>query len=208
MKVEIWSDVVCPWCYIGKRRFETALSTFEHSGDVEVEWRSFQLDPSVPKGEFVPVYDYLSRRFGGREKAEAMAAQVTALAAGEGLRYDYDITTFGNTFDAHRILHLAKANGLGNEAHERLLKANLTEGASLDHETLVTLAEEIGLSAAEARRTLVEEKFTDEINADIREAQQLGATGVPFFVLDRRYGVPGAQSAEIFTQALNQAYNL
>lgn len=207
MLVEIWSDIVCPWCYIGKRRLETALKTFEHADEVEIVWRSFQLDPGMPKGEFIPVYDYLARKFGtGRERVVRMTEQVTALGAAEGLAYDQPNTIYGNTFDAHRVLHLAKAQGRGTEAHERLLRANLCEGETLDNDTLVRLAAEIGVDEADTRKVLDSDAYADDVNADIRQARAYGANGVPFFVLDRAYGVSGAQPAEVFSQALRQAY--
>jgi predicted DsbA family dithiol-disulfide isomerase len=206
--VEIWSDVVCPWCYIGKRRLETALSTFEHAADVEIVWRSFQLDPSAPKDRYEPVYDALAKKFGGsKAQVKAMTAQVAELAGAEGLHYDFEHAVSFNTFDAHRLLHLAKTHGVGGEAHERLMRANLIEGAPMDTDTLVRLAEEVGVAGAEARRVLESDAYTAEVNADIQQAHAYGATGVPFFVLDRAYGVSGAQPSELFLQALTTAHN-
>ncbi|BCJ48842.1 DSBA oxidoreductase [Actinoplanes sp. NBRC 14428] len=206
MLVEIWSDIVCPWCYIGKRRLETALRSFEHADEVEIVWRSFQLDPGYPKGRFEPVYDALAKKFGGsRAQVKAMTAQVGALAAAEGLRYDFEHAVSFNTFDAHRLLHLAKAHGAGAEAHERLMRANLVEGATLDTATLVRLGTEVGVPAAEAQRVLDGDDYTGDVLADIEQAHRYGATGVPFFVLDRAYGVSGAQSADVFLQALRTA---
>ena len=200
MKVEIWSDIICPWCYIGKRRFETALADVE--APVEVEWRSFQLDPTYPRGKAVPVYDALTEKFGGQVRE--MTERVTALAAVEGLHYDYDHAVMVNTFDAHRLTHLAKSQGLGGEMHERLMRAQLIEGETInDVDTLVRLAEEVGVEGAHP--VVTSDQYTDDVNADIREARLLGATGVPFFVLDRKYGVSGAQPAEVFEQALRQA---
>ncbi|MFB9363652.1 DsbA family oxidoreductase [Actinoplanes nipponensis] len=205
--VEIWSDIVCPWCYIGKRRFETALAAFEHADDVEVRWRSFQLDPSFPRGTAEPVYDSLATKFGGsREQVRAMTAQVAALAAAEGLHYDFDRAVSVNTFDAHRLIHLAQAHGLGPQAHERLMRANLIEGVTLDTPALVALGAEIGVPAAAAERVLAGDDYTADVQDDIRQARRYGATGVPFFVLNSAYGVSGAQSAEVFGQALRTAY--
>ncbi len=207
MRVEIWSDIVCPWCYIGKRRFETALATFEHAGDVEVVWRSFQLDPSIPRGTAEPVYDALAKKVGGsRAQVKAMTAQVAALAEAEGLHYDFEHAVSVNTFDAHRLIHLARAHGLGTRAHERLMRAHLIEGATLDIPTLVRLGEEIGVPAAEAQRVLAGDDYTADVADDIRQARLYGASGVPFFVLNQAYGVSGAQSAEVFLQALRTAY--
>lgn len=205
--VEIWSDIVCPWCYIGKRRLEAALGAFEHAGDVELVWRSFQLDPSVPRGTSEPVYDSLAKKFGqSREQIKAMTAQVAGLAEAEGLHYDFARAVNLNTFDAHRLIHLAKAHGLGAEAHERLMRANLIEGETLDTPSLVRLGAEIGVPAAEAQRVLDGDDYTGDVEEDIRQARAYGATGVPFFVLNQAYGVSGAQSAEVFLQALRTAH--
>jgi len=207
MKVEIWSDVVCPWCYIGKRRFERALEQFDGAADVEVEWRSFQLNPEHPKGVRESIETSLAAKIGGTvEQVREMNARVTALAAEEGLDYHFERYQVVNTFDAHRLTHLAKANGLGPAAHERLLRAQLVEGATLDDtDTLVGLAEEIGLPVAEARRVLEGDAFTDDVAADLRLARSFGVSGVPFFVIDRRYGISGAQAAELFLEALETA---
>jgi len=203
VKIEVWSDIVCPWCYIGKRRLETALAGFDH--EVEVEWKSFQLDPAYPRGKAVPIYDALAEKFGGgRDQVREMTARVTALAEVEGLHYDYDHGVMVNTFDAHRLAHHAKSQGLGPEMHERLMRAQLVEGETVnDVDTLVRLAEEVGVEGA--RPVVTSEEYTADVEADIREARLLGATGVPFFVLDRKYGVSGAQPVEVFTQALRTA---
>lgn len=207
MRVEIWSDVVCPWCYIGKRRFETALSEFEHADDVEIVWRSFQLNPDQPKGVREPLEESLAAKFGTSvEQVRANNQRVTALAAVEGLAYDFDRYQVVNTFDAHRVAHLAAAHGLGAEMHERLLRAQLVEGAVLDDpETLVRVAAEIGVPEPEVRRVLASDAYAEDVKADAREAQALGGTGVPFFVIDRRYGISGAQPAEVFLNALRTA---
>ena len=207
MKVEIWSDVVCPWCYIGKRRFETALARFDHAADVQVEWRSFQLNPAQPRGAREPLEESLARKMGGTvEQARAMNARVTELAAAEGLEYHFETYRVVNTFDAHRVMHLAKAHGLGTEAHERLLRAQLVEGEILeDHDTLVRLAAEVGLEVDETRRVLASDAYAADVEADMALARAFGAGGVPFFVIDRRYGVSGAQPAELFLEALETA---
>ncbi len=202
MKIEVWSDIVCPWCYIGKRRLESALADFDHP--VDVEFRSFQLDPSFPRGKAVPVYDALAEKFGAIDQVRVATERVSALAAVEGLHYDYDHAVMVNTFDAHRLAHHAKSQGLGNEMHERLMRAQLIEGANLGEvDTLVRLAEEIGVTGAGPVAT--SDQYTADVEADIQEARQLGASGVPFFVLDRRYGVSGAQPVEVFEQALRTA---
>jgi predicted DsbA family dithiol-disulfide isomerase len=203
VKIEVWSDVVCPWCYIGKHRLETALAGFDHP--VEVEWRSFQLDPTIPKDEHRPVYESLAEKLGRpHDEIRAMTAHVAELAAEEGLAYDFDHAVNVNTFDAHRIAHLAKAQGMGGEMHERLLRAQLIEGENLgDADTLVRLSEELGVSGA--AKVLSTDEYTSDVEADIREAGRLGATGVPFFVLDRKYGVSGAQPVAAFESALRTA---
>jgi predicted DsbA family dithiol-disulfide isomerase len=208
VRVEVWSDVVCPWCYIGKRRLETALTQFEHADEVEVVWRSFQLDPTYPKGDPQPVHEQLQKKFGGSlAQVRAMTDHVTALAAEEGLTYDLGRSIMVNTVDAHRLTHLAKAHGLGGEMHERLLRAQLVEGETLDdHETLVRLGAEVGVPTDEARRVLAGDDYARDFADDVREARALGATGVPFFVLDRKYGISGAQPAEAFLSALRTAH--
>ncbi len=205
MKIEIWSDVVCPWCYIGKRRLEHALREFEHADEVEVAWRSFQLNPDTPAGTAVPTLDYLTRRFG--PQASQMTGRVAELARGEGLDFDFSTQLTVNTLDAHRLLHLAADLGLGDAAKERLLHAHFTEGADLsDPETLVRLAGEVGVDTGRAREVLASREYADAVQADIELAQAFGASGVPFFVIDRKYGISGAQPAETFLQALRTAY--
>ncbi len=208
MKVEIWSDVVCPWCYIGKRRFERALDGFDRVAEVEVEWRSFELNPAQPRGVHQPIDESLAAKLGGTvEQARALNARVTALAAAEGLEYHFERYQVVNTFDAHRMAHLGRSVGLGDAIHERLLRAQLVEGKILDDpDTLARLAVEVGVPEAEARRVAGSDAFTEEVHADIRLAQEFGITGVPFFVFDRRYGVSGAQPSEVFRQALETAF--
>jgi len=208
MRVEIWSDIVCPWCYIGKRRFETALAKFEHADEVEVIWKSFQLNPDQPKGQREPVAEHLAAKYGvSVDEARAMNDRVKGIAAEEGLVYDFDRYTMVNTFDAHRLTHLAKERGLGAELHERFLRGQLVEGEVLeDHDTLIRLAAEVGIPEADARRVLESDVYANEVNADIDELRGLGGSGVPFFVIDRRYGVSGAQPAEVFLNALETAY--
>lgn len=203
MKIEVWSDIVCPWCYIGKRRLETALAEFD--GPVEVEWRSFQLDPSFPKGEHRPVYEALAEKTGSTpDQVRAMTAHVGTLAEAEGLTYDFEHSVMVNTFDAHRLTHLAKAQGHGPAMHERLMRAQLIEGENLSEiDTLIRLSEDLGVEGAS--RVLTTDEYTADVETDIHEARLLGATGVPFFVLDRRYGVSGAQPVEAFRTALKTA---
>jgi predicted DsbA family dithiol-disulfide isomerase len=208
LTVEIWSDVVCPWCYIGKRRFETALTGFEHRDEVEVLWRSFELNPYAPQQEEGGLAQRLARKYGMTlEQATAANARVTAAAAGEGIDFRLDIARPGNTLDAHRLIHLAREQGLQGVAKERLMAAYFTEGSPIgDPETLVTLVSETGINAEDARAALEGDAHVAGVRADEQEAAELGISGVPFFVLDRRYGVSGAQPPELMLQALRQAW--
>jgi predicted DsbA family dithiol-disulfide isomerase len=204
MKIEIWSDVVCPWCYIGKRRLERALGEFEHADDVEVTWRSFQLNPDAPRTA-VPTRDYLKNRFG--PQATAMTSRVAELGRAEGLNLDFDTSLTVNTLTAHRALHFAASQGLGDAAKERLLRAHFSEGADVsDHETLAKLLAEVGVDADRTRAVLAGKDYAIEVRDDIEEADRLGITGVPFFVIDRKYAISGAQPAETFLHALRTAY--
>ena len=207
MKVEIWSDVVCPWCYIGKRRFERALAQFDHANDVEVEWRSFQLNPDQPKGVRQAHDEHLATKLGASvTQVRAMNERVIGLARAEGLEYDFDRYQVINTFDTHRLTHLAKARALGAEMQERLLRAQLVEGEVLDDpDTLVRLAGEVGLDPDEAGQVLGSDAYAAEVDNDLKEARQLGIGGVPFFVFDRRFGVSGAQESDLFLQVLRRA---
>jgi predicted DsbA family dithiol-disulfide isomerase len=205
LTVEIWSDVVCPWCYIGKRRFEAALAGFPH--EVEHTWRSFELDPGAPPLREHSAAEHLASKYGmSVEQAQASHAQMTGLAAQEGLEYHLDRTRGGNSFDAHRLLHLAAAHGLQDEAKERLMRAYFTEGVAIgDREALVALATDIGLDPEEARAALDGDAYADAVREDEALAQRFGIQGVPFFVIDRRFGVSGAQPAELLVQALEKA---
>jgi predicted DsbA family dithiol-disulfide isomerase len=206
--VEVWSDVVCPWCYIGKRRLERALAQFEHADEVEVVWRSFQLDPTFPAGVRQPVPQMLAEKIGGTlEQVRQMNARVTALAAEEGLEYRLEQATMVNTFDAHRLTHLAKAHGKGDAAHERLLRAQLVEAQVLDDaDTLVRLGVEIGLPEEETRRVVAGDDYAQQVRDDFAAARTLGVRGVPFFALNRAFAVSGAQPVETFVSALRAAY--
>ncbi|WP_282702092.1 DsbA family oxidoreductase [Streptomyces sp. CC219B] len=210
MRVEIWSDIACPWCYVGKARFEKALAAFPHHDRVEVVHRSFELDPGRAKDDTGPVIPMLAKKYGMSE-AQAQAAEdnVGAQAAAEGLGYRTRGRDHGNTFDMHRLLHFAKEQGRQGELIQALYEANFAEEASVfgDDERLVALAVTAGLDADAARAVLADaEAYADDVRADEREAAQLGATGVPFFVIDRKYGVSGAQPADVFSQALAQAW--
>lgn len=208
MTIEIWSDVVCPFCYIGKREFETALAGFAHKNEVTVIWKSFELDPSAPKRSTFDMYGMLVSKYGGtRDDAQSRVDGVVQRAKTVGLDYRMDIAVIGSSFDAHRLIQLAKTKGLGDAAEERLFNAYFTEGAHLaDGPTLVRLGSGIGVDAEEVERMLASTDFTDAVRADEAEAQELGISGVPFFVLDRKYGVSGAQSSDHFLNALEQAW--
>jgi predicted DsbA family dithiol-disulfide isomerase len=208
MDVEIWSDVVCPWCYIGKRRFEHALAEFEHRDDVSVTWRSFQLDPNAPATSEGDPVERLAAKYGmSRATAEAAQARVTANAATEGLEFQLDRARSGNTFDAHRLIHYAHSVGKQDALKERLMAAYFVEGAAIgDHVVLSRLAAEVGLDETGVRAILDGDTFAGEVRHDELEARQLGITGVPFFVLDRAYGVSGAQPSDMILAALRQAW--
>ncbi|MFC0533740.1 DsbA family oxidoreductase [Phytohabitans kaempferiae] len=207
MKIEVWSDVICPWCYIGKRRLQTALARFEHAGDVRVTWRSFQLDPSQQRGDNRPTTEMLATKYGvPAAQAQTMQDRVTALAAEEGLSYHLDRSLTANTFDAHRLTHFAAARDAADAIHERLFRAALVEGEAVDDtDTLVRIATDAGLPADEARAVIEGDAYTAEVHEDIRTARKLGATGVPFFVFNRTYGISGAQPIEAFLATLEKA---
>ncbi|MCW2621717.1 MAG: oxidoreductase [Frankiales bacterium] len=210
MKVEIWSDVVCPWCYIGKRRFEAALKQFAHADQVELTWRSFELDPTAaPSGTLLgSQVERLAEKYGRTlPQAQEMLDGMTQTAAAEGLAFRFDLSRSGNTFDAHRLLHLAREHGLQDTLKERLDHGTFTQGLSVsDHEELTAVAVEVGLAEADVRAVLASDRYADAVRADIAQAQAYGVTGVPFFVIDEKYGVPGAQPAETMLQVLEKAW--
>jgi predicted DsbA family dithiol-disulfide isomerase len=205
LTVEIWSDVVCPWCYVGKRRFEKALASFEHRDDVELVWRSFELDPAAPPEREGSSAEHLARKYGmSVEQAEATNAQMTALAASEGLEYHLDRTRGGNSFDAHRLIQRASDEGLQDAMKERLMRAYFTGGEAIgERDTLVRLAGEVGVDGEAA---LTDQRYADAVRADEELAARIGIRGVPYFVLGRRYGVSGAQPSELLLQALEKAW--
>jgi predicted DsbA family dithiol-disulfide isomerase len=208
LTVEIWSDVVCPWCYIGKRRFEAALEAFAHADEVTVMWRSFELDPEAPKVAEGPYAERLAAKYGMTvERAAQLGVEMTERAAQEGLEFHLDRSRSGNTFDAHRLIHLAATYGHQALAEERLFRAYFTDGELLsDPETLVRVIAEVGVDPEEARDVLGTDRFASDVREDELLASQLGIQGVPFFVLDRRFGVSGAQPPEVLVQALQQAW--
>jgi predicted DsbA family dithiol-disulfide isomerase len=208
MKVEIWSDVVCPWCAIGKHRFEKALARFAHRDEVEVSFRSFELDPDAPPEQEGDLADHLAAKYGmSRERAEAMNRQVTATAAEDGWDFHFERAHRGNTFDAHRLLHLAAECGVQDTMKERLFRGYFTDGEAIaDHAALVRLGSEAGLDADEAAAVLASDRYADAVRADERQAQAYGITAVPFFVVDQKYGVAGAQPPEALLQVLDTAW--
>ncbi len=210
MQIEIWSDVVCPWCYIGTRRLQTALADFPHADDVEVVYRSFQLDPGAPTTPTETVAESLGRKYGGGPAAgQQMVDRVEAVAAEEGLVFRLGQAQRVGTVDAHRLLHLALEHGPATQRalKEALLAAYFTEAANVaDHAVLRDLAVATGLDAARVEQVLAGDDYADAVEADIRQAAAYGATGVPFFVVDAKYAVSGAQPAETFRQVLDRAW--
>ncbi|MDB5140772.1 MAG: disulfide bond formation protein DsbA [Mucilaginibacter sp.] len=209
MKVEIWSDVMCPFCYIGKRRFENALQNFEHKDDVEIEWKSFQLNPDLETDPSINIDQYLADKKGWTlDYAKELNANVTQMAAEVGLTYNFDKAIVANSFNAHRFTHLAKKHGQGVAAEEQLFKAYFTEGKNIDdQDTLIELGEEIGLAPAETRQVLASNAYADDVKHDVAEAQYLGIHGVPFFVMNSKYAVSGAQAVPVFEQTLQKAFD-
>jgi predicted DsbA family dithiol-disulfide isomerase len=207
--VEIWSDVVCPWCYVGKRNLETALRRFCHPEQVDVAWKSFELDPTSPSKVDMTMSQILRRKYGlTEEQADSANRRMTGLAARVGLDYHLDDIQVGNTFDAHRLVHLAAETGRADAMKERLFSAYFTEGKSVsDHDSLRALAEEIGLDRAEVADMLSRDTFAADVRQDEAGATALGVTGVPFFVIDGHYGIAGAQPPEVILAGLEQAWS-
>jgi predicted DsbA family dithiol-disulfide isomerase len=207
MQVEIWSDVICPWCYIGKRRFEQALAQFWQRENVSVIWRSFELDPNAPPQYPGTLEERLSRKYGvSTQEAAAMNARVSGIAKEVGLEYRLDNARPGNTFDAHRLLHFAAARQLGDRATERLMHAYFSEALPVgDRAALARLAPEFGIAESDALAMLESDAYSDAVRADEARAAGFGISGVPFFVFDEKSGVSGAQPVEVFAEALQQA---
>lgn len=210
MKIEIWSDVVCPWCYVGKRRLEAALADFERRDEVDVVWRSFELDPSAPPSDNLrgSYARRLAHRYGTTiEQAQAMIDNMTALAASEGLQMRFDRARPGNTLDAHRLLHLALERGLQSGLKDRLDEATFGEGLSVsNHGALTRIAVEAGLDGMEVSDVLSSDRYADAVREDEEQAKAYGISGVPFFVVDRKYGVAGAQRPELLLEVLTTAW--
>lgn len=208
MRIDVWSDVICPWCYIGKRNLETALDSFDHAADVQVAWHSYELAPDAPTSTTGDLADRLASKYNvSREQALAMNQRVSDAAAAVGLDYHLEHARPGNTRDAHRVIHLAAEHNLGGAMKERLLRGYFMEGAAVgDHDTLVRLATEVGVDDAEVRTMLSSDRLQAEVRADEERGQRLGVTGVPFFVVDDRYGVSGAQPSEVLLQVMQRAW--
>jgi predicted DsbA family dithiol-disulfide isomerase len=209
VEIEIWSDVACPWCYVGKRRFEAALAQFEHADDVSVVWRSFELDPEAPAERRGDRAEHLAAKYGmSLEQARQAERQMTETAAGDGLDFRFDIARAGNTFDAHRVVHLAHTHGLGDAMKERLLLGYFSQGELVsDHETLQRLAVEVGVPEAEVAEVLATDGYADEVREDERTARSLGISAVPTFVVDRALGASGAHPPEQLLGLLRQGWD-
>jgi predicted DsbA family dithiol-disulfide isomerase len=208
MQLEIWSDIACPWCYVGKRRLEAALARFEHRDEVLVTWRSFELDPDAPLEREGDRAAHLARKYGFTiEQARAKEQELTEVAAADGLDFRFDIARSGRTFDAHRIVHLAREHGLQDEMKERLLRGYFTEGELMsDHGTLSRLAAEVRLPEAEVSDTLTGERYADHVRDDEATARRLGISAVPTFVIDRALGASGAHPPNALLDLLRQGW--
>ncbi len=206
--VEIWSDVMCPFCYIGKRRFEAALAKFDYKDEVSIEWKSFQLDPNIQTDASKTIHQFLAERKGfSLEKAKEMNDYVTGLAKNVGLTYNFDRAVVANSFDAHRFSHLAKHHNVQDEAEELLFKSYFTDGKNTaDADTLIQLGKEIGIDADEMKEMLSGDKYASDVQEDIIVAESIGVRGVPFFVFNRKYAISGAQESQVFLDLLNKVH--
>jgi predicted DsbA family dithiol-disulfide isomerase len=208
MDIEIWSDIACPWCYVGKRRFEAALAAFEHRDEVAVTWRSFELDPAAPAQRPVDSATHLAQKYGmSRDEALARQRSLAETAAADGLEMRADLARGGNTFDAHRLVQLAKAHDVQDAMKERLMRAYHTEGEAIgDPDTLARMALEVGLPEEEVRDVLATDRYASDVRDDERTAMELGINAVPFFVVDRRLGAAGAHPAEALGELLRRGW--
>jgi predicted DsbA family dithiol-disulfide isomerase len=211
MKVEVWSDIMCPFCYIGKRNYEAGLKQFADSNNIEIIWKSFQLDPNIPQDAAVTenVYQYLAERKGmSYEQSVQMHDSVVATAKKAGLDYNFDKAVIANSFNAHRMIQLAKTKGLSDAAEERLFYAYFTEGKNVGNsDVLIELGKDIGLTEAEVQTALTDDTYAYKVRQNVEEAQQLGVRGVPFFVFDRKYAVSGAQPPQAFLETLEKSFS-
>jgi predicted DsbA family dithiol-disulfide isomerase len=209
VRIDIWSDVVCPWCYIGKRRLEAALADFPHGDDVEVVYHSFELDPAAPRDATETARQMLARKY-GMTPAQAADAQerLTALAAEEGMHWRHEESPYVGTRDAHRLLHLALREGRQQELAEALLHAYFAEARNVaDHQVLRSIAAGAGLDAARVDEVLASTEFEDAVAADVQQAAAYGATGVPFYVVDEKYGIAGAQPTQLLREVVARAWD-
>jgi predicted DsbA family dithiol-disulfide isomerase len=211
LHVDIWSDIACPWCYVGKRHLEQALHGFPHRDDVEIVWRAFELDPAAPRirDASQSYAERLAKKYGMQTpQAQVMIDRMVDTAAKDGLDLRFDHIRPGNTFDAHRLLHLAHERGKQDALKERLLRAYLTEGQPIgDRDVLASAAREVGLDEQEARDVLDSDRYTAGVRRDEAIARELGITGVPFFVIAGRLGISGAQPADVLLGALQRAWS-
>jgi protein disulfide-isomerase len=208
LKIQIWSDVMCPYCYIGKRRIENALEKFEHKENVEIEWKSFELDANFPQQSNENIVDHLAKKYQKDTTwAKEMMDNMTQNAKNSGLDFHFEKAILANSHNAHRLLHLAKNHNLGDALKEQLLKAYLTDGKNVnDFETLSLLGQQVGLNKEETETVLNSDTFSKEVKQDIATAREIGVQGVPFFVFDNKYAISGAQPVETFTQTLEKAW--
>jgi predicted DsbA family dithiol-disulfide isomerase len=209
MKVDIWSDVRCPFCYIGKRKFEKALEKFPHKNEIEVNWHSFELDPTLKTNTAVSAIEHIADIKGiSKEQAEGMHTHVTNVAKEIGLDFNFEKSVIANSFNAHRLIQLAKTKGLANEAEEQLFKAHFLEGKNIDdNETLIQIGVSAGLNENDVKDMIASDSFSQEVRQDEMQAQSIGINGVPFFILNNKYAVSGAQSPDVFLQALSQTWS-
>lgn len=207
IKIDIWSDIVCPFCYIGKRKLEQALEQFPQRELVEIEWHSFQLDPELKVEKKVDIFTYLAERKGiSKSQSEAMHSQVVQMAKENGLDYRFDKTVVANSFDAHRLIQYAKKYQLSDQAEELIFNSYFTQGKDIgDLETLVSIGKDLGLSESELRQVMTGQVYSEDVKKDIELSRQLGIRGVPFFVFQMKYGISGAQPTNVFLKALQQA---
>ena len=204
VEIEIWSDIMCPFCYIGKRHMEAALKSFPEN-NFRISWKSFQLDPTISSQPGKDVYSYLAERKGlSVDQSRSLHADVAARAAAVGLDYQFDKTIIANSWKAHRLIQLAKQKGLDDQIEERLFLAYFTEGEDLnDENTLMRLGVQVGLNPLDIRDAIQSDSFDEAIRSDIQEAQTIGVRGVPFFVFNRKYAISGAQPVEVFVETMH-----
>ncbi|MGV3762067.1 DsbA family oxidoreductase [Parapedobacter sp.] len=209
MKIEIWSDIMCPFCYIGKKHLETALKQFNDADAIDVVWKSYQLDPYIPRNpEYKDTYQYLAASKGmSYEEAKQMTTGVTQTAAKAGLTLDFEHAVVANSFDAHRLVHLAQSKGVANAMKEGLFRAHFTDGKNINsYDVLVAVGTAAGLAGADITAVLDSDRYSDKVSYDIREAREIGVRGVPFFVFNRKYAVSGGQPPEVFLQTLRKSF--